>query len=327
MGEPLILEILDHRGAVRHRVRLPRHRLTIGRGYDNDVIIDDPYVDPRHLELLPDPAGGLAFADLGSANGTWEVGQAAPTRGGSTRPGLELQIGRTLLRFVAANQPVPPALPARGAGATRGALRWVVRTGPAFAIVGAAVLAQIGLTYLSSTSTLTASQLVSPSLALLLAAGLWAGGWALANRLVTHRFRFLAHLAWTATIGIGSIGLEAAGGWLGFFLPGAGWLDIAALGGRLVLAAALVAGHLWITTEWTRGRRWRIAALAIAAGYLAALGLGGLEGGASDDTSAHARTLKPISARLVPAAGIEEFFREARELESAVDRLADDHAR
>lgn len=43
---------------------------TIGRGADNDIIIDEPSISRRHAELIAEPGGPYRLRDLGSSNGT-----------------------------------------------------------------------------------------------------------------------------------------------------------------------------------------------------------------------------------------------------------------
>ncbi len=67
---------------------------TIGRGADNDIIIDEPSISRRHAELIAEPGGRYRLKDLGSSNGThiqhdggWEtLGDAA----------LEVETGTTI---------------------------------------------------------------------------------------------------------------------------------------------------------------------------------------------------------------------------------------
>lgn len=67
---------------------------TIGRGADNDIIIDEPSISRRHAELISEPGGQYRLKDLGSSNGThvqkdggWEtLGDA----------GLEIETGTSI---------------------------------------------------------------------------------------------------------------------------------------------------------------------------------------------------------------------------------------
>ena len=46
------VEILSRHREVVARVRIVGEEAIIGRGYDNDVIVDDPYVAARHLRVF-----------------------------------------------------------------------------------------------------------------------------------------------------------------------------------------------------------------------------------------------------------------------------------
>lgn len=54
---------------------LPVRTVRIGRGTDNDLVIDDLVVSRRHAELRVQPDGVYAIVDLGSHNGTFLNGQ------------------------------------------------------------------------------------------------------------------------------------------------------------------------------------------------------------------------------------------------------------
>ena len=105
--EPVMwLEILS-----RHHDVVQRHRCTgpvirIGRGYDNDLVLDDPYVAPRHLRLSQTEAGTWLAEDLGSANGL----RAEHGRARFDRLALDedkiFRIGTTLLRLRSEHCPV-----------------------------------------------------------------------------------------------------------------------------------------------------------------------------------------------------------------------------
>ncbi|MEU1308124.1 ATP-binding cassette domain-containing protein [Streptomyces cinnamoneus] len=64
---------------------LPTRTVRIGRGTDNDLVIDDLIVSRHHAELRTLPDGGHEIVDVGSHNGTYLNGRAvrrAPVGGG-----------------------------------------------------------------------------------------------------------------------------------------------------------------------------------------------------------------------------------------------------
>ncbi|MFM7296349.1 MAG: FHA domain-containing protein, partial [Planctomycetota bacterium] len=75
--------------------------VTIGRGASNSVPLEDDAASVRHAEVVLE-GETLCVRDLGSSNGTRVVGGVKLTRGASQplRVGLELQIGRTVVRVL-----------------------------------------------------------------------------------------------------------------------------------------------------------------------------------------------------------------------------------
>ena len=74
------IEILDASGVVVSRQRVQSGVAAIGRGYENDVVIDDAYVAPAHLRIAyeidaaaadaeSEQTSALWIEDLGSQNG------------------------------------------------------------------------------------------------------------------------------------------------------------------------------------------------------------------------------------------------------------------
>ena len=71
--------------------------LTIGRGLNNSVVLQDDYASTNHGVITLTNSGWL-FTDLGSTNGSWldRKRLEAPVK---LKPGLTIRIGRTSLRF------------------------------------------------------------------------------------------------------------------------------------------------------------------------------------------------------------------------------------
>ncbi|WP_159806729.1 FhaA domain-containing protein [Cellulomonas citrea] len=76
----------------------------IGRGSDADIIVDDPGVSRRHLEIRVTPQGVVA-TDLGSTNGVFVEGHQVPAA--TLLDGNTLTIGRTRILFWTGGEPDP----------------------------------------------------------------------------------------------------------------------------------------------------------------------------------------------------------------------------
>ena len=68
----------------------------IGRGSEADIIVDDPGISRRHLEIRVHPDGVVA-TDLGSTNGTYVEGHQVPAA--TLVDGNTITIGRTRILF------------------------------------------------------------------------------------------------------------------------------------------------------------------------------------------------------------------------------------
>ncbi|WP_019135644.1 FhaA domain-containing protein [Cellulomonas massiliensis] len=78
----------------------------IGRGSEADIIVDDPGVSRRHLEIRVTPDGVIA-SDLGSTNGLYVEGHQVPAA--TLLDGNTLTIGRTRILFWTGPEPDPDA--------------------------------------------------------------------------------------------------------------------------------------------------------------------------------------------------------------------------
>ncbi len=181
------VEILSRHREVAGRFRIDAAEISIGRGYDNHVVLDDPYVAARHVRIFRDGEGRLVAEDLGSVNGMYL------DRSKSRKPQLVLdgtkpiRIGQTLFRVRDGDHAVEPE---RLAGSERGALPVIA------AIVLGAVLLAINaiLVWFAQTSEPHLTDYVVPTLTMVGMVLAWVGVWALLSRLFAGRAHFLRHL-------------------------------------------------------------------------------------------------------------------------------------
>jgi len=83
-----------------------RYQLTgavtvLGRGSEADIVVDDPGVSRRHVEIRLD-GGAAQLRDLGSTNGTFVDGDRASTA--RLVDGSMITIGRTRIRFASRSE-------------------------------------------------------------------------------------------------------------------------------------------------------------------------------------------------------------------------------
>jgi hypothetical protein len=315
----VIVEVLDRRG-VRQRLRLRAFPATIGRGLDNDVILDDRYADPRHALIEWDGGGTLLLVDQGSVNGTFDATSGQRVARAAVRSGSEFRLGRTTLRFMDESHPAEPAV----VDAPQTA-RFRLSESPVVALAIAAVTGVLVAIneYLGKTSRVTPAGMLGESLMMLLVVVVWAGAWALVGRVTQHRFRFLEHFA-IACLALSGF-ICSAGGfeYMSFFFPGGfGW-DVLAGAAALAIAVATLTAHLarvsamsyWPRLLWSLGVIGGLAGIVALSGHRDQVDYAGR----FEETP-----LKAIAARWIPSVKPADFLKQVDGLKDQVDRLAEE---
>jgi pSer/pThr/pTyr-binding forkhead associated (FHA) protein len=336
----MILEVV-HPNGTRTWHRLGDLPLTVGRGLSNDLILDDPYVDARHARISLDESGAALIEDLGSVNGL--ILNDARLRGSvPVKPGAEIRVGRTKLRFRNPEEPVAPALvdetaiprrpPARVAALTPTRLRrarafattsrWAATTWGRLLAGGAAVSAVAIYSWMGSAERSSKSEAFFAALAFAFMIAIWAGIWAVASRVSVQRFHFVGHVAVASVVSLGGLIWTMSAEWVSFFFPDASVADVLSGAIGLMLLVALVAGHLSLASAMSRKRRWR-AGFMVAGAALVIAGLATLiEDDSFTDVPTFSGVVKPVASQWVPTSTVEEFGGVMAKLKEEVDEMA-----
>ena len=189
------VEVLSRHRDIAARFRIAAPEARIGRGYDNDVIIDDPYVAAQHLRVFRDETGQLVAEDLGSTNGTFLDGDRNRLARIVVDGKHPIRIGQTHLRIREIHHEVERERVA--------APEW--RTLPIAAAValGASLLGLSALqVWLAQTVELRASSYLTPLLSIVATVLVWAGVWALLSRIFSGSSHLLRNLLITLAGGL-----------------------------------------------------------------------------------------------------------------------------
>lgn len=309
MEQVIWVEILS-----RHHDVIERHRCTgpevrIGRGYDNDIVLDDPYVAPRHLRVFHGANGLLVAEDAGSASGLYtERGIAG--RGSIVLDGNSiLRIGRTWLRVRESQYEVAPeviSMPPTRVWPSAGVL------------VGALLAIEAISLWLGETAEFKVSRYAIPLLTILLVVSSWAAVWAILCRIFAGRLRFARHL------------MIALGGLLGFSL----YNELAQYG-AFAFSSRLISAYsdvgMWFILAlvcFYHLRTISLARLKLKGGVVAVLAavavamqmLSQSERRLDYDPQGFVRRLEPPAIRLLPPQNEDAFFADAKRLERRLDR-------
>lgn len=182
---PYFLETLARNGDVLQRQQVATTPIRLGRGYDNDFIVDDAHCAARHAVIETGADGALVLRDLGSRNGVIHRGKrvASVALTGDT----VVRLGHTSLRVRPANFPVPPEQLDRTRHSWEGGVPGLL----GIALIGAVALLSL---WLNDTAPFQLIRYLQ-ALAYGVGAGLvWCGAWAFANRLFGRHARLGRHL-------------------------------------------------------------------------------------------------------------------------------------
>ena len=185
----IIIEEVNRLGHVTGRHSFDQFPVTIGRGYQNDLIIDDPYVSVEHV-CINETDNGWLIEDKQSENGIKYRLHSTQSHVNHLNSGDEMTLGRTRLRLLSPWHPVAKThlLP------TKTSLSKILAH-PAVATC-TVLLALILLLVENQLSTAVKTgfeKLLASAFPTFIFALVWAGIWAFVGRVITHRASFLPH--------------------------------------------------------------------------------------------------------------------------------------
>jgi hypothetical protein len=239
---PLILEILDRFGKVRERHRIERFPVRIGRGYDNDIIVDDPYMSASHVELLQDGSGQILITDLKSDNGLFSLHPLQRHELLMAEDNQRIRIGHTDIRLRSNTFPVRETFIDRVRPSRVHLLYTNLIMLPVFWLLSAAIFT--GYFYEQSYRDITVNAMLGQILPLFAFIIVWSTVWSIVSKLVTHKFYFSYHAILTSVIVASFYVLEPLFEYIEFIYPINGLADKLGLVADLVLPMILIYGNL-----------------------------------------------------------------------------------
>ena len=109
-AKEIIVEVLGTTNNVLERQKYHQNTIAIGRGYGNDVIINDEHADADHAVLEMDADGDWYLVDRGSVNGIRRVKSRKRIDRAAVKSGDVFVLGRNKLRIFFGDHPVPAAV-------------------------------------------------------------------------------------------------------------------------------------------------------------------------------------------------------------------------
>jgi len=189
----IIIEEISRNHKLLHRHKLSQSQIHIGRDYHNDIILADPHICPSHLSItLID--GQWRITDNQTINGSFienikEKRHSADEH--IIRDGDVITLGKSQLRILFTDHPVEPTVAFSPFESSINLMRHplaLLLSVTLFTLIAA------GVFYLNTPKEVNFSQLLVPTIGMVLGFALWPAGVALVSHLSKHDARVIAQL-------------------------------------------------------------------------------------------------------------------------------------
>ena len=187
----IIIELISRSNRVLERHRYAGVNVSIGRAYDNDLIISDPHISEHHAVLRDMGGGGWQIEDLNSKNGIFTSRHRRIRSHATIVSGDEIALGRTHLRIYDRRHQVPDALSMNPVEKVMAPLS---RTGNALLFIAFVLLIFALDSYLDQYVDYEFRHVFMDTVGLTLVGIGWALAWGLIGRIMRHDTRFLVQL-------------------------------------------------------------------------------------------------------------------------------------
>lgn len=322
----VIFEIVNRAGRTLERHKASGARLSIGRAFDNELILADETVSPHHAALETDERGEPVLIDLDSLNGIRSQRHDRIDGAASLRSGDIYSFGRARVRIYAAAHPV-------AATVRVGGMDWLInRLGSAAALsVILGLVASVAITeQWLNTYTQTRWQEMGIGLIGVMAAGLLiATFWAIVGRIAKHEGRFQTQLALVMLYLLLEGAIVTGYEWLLFNTLSVGVSTTVGLLASFLLLSGVLWVCLHIATNQPSAQRWKFA--VSIAGILLCLSMYPklLKQTGFSGSPDYINEVKPPAARIAGGDPVERFLEHAAALfaETAHDDDASQNAR
>ncbi|HSV44039.1 MAG TPA: FHA domain-containing protein [Candidatus Bathyarchaeia archaeon] len=248
----IVLEISSSSHTRKELRRFDANEIHIGRGYHNDVIIQDPFVSSSHAVLRRDEQGWL-LEDQNSRNGTFifpmrlaKRVKTAVTTACSIVSGESFQIGTTTVRMFLPEHSIAPTKRFEQHGRFLSSIN--NRINAAYAIFGFFILYYVQFLYWFPRFEIETGQVFFIEMLIFLFLVIWSSIWAFIGRLIRHKSKFRLHLTLTCFFMIGMVPIINAGSMIGFIFADALFDGFVVLIGGGVAFTLLLMGYEQVST-------------------------------------------------------------------------------
>lgn len=301
----LIIEIRRH-GDDEDALHLAftKFPVTIGRGLDNDVILNDPYISPHHLQIAYDGESCIVN-DYNSTNGFTLNSRPYPGRSALVNSGDTLRIGQTDIRVYKPGHLVAPAMPLPKDSPI---FTWVahpLNVWACFLLALAVTVCWAWLEIWADEEGLALAGAAAGTIAVII---LWSAIWSVGGRLTHHKAHFKSHAALICLYMIAGTIAWYIETYIDFLTNENGFSQVATYSINFILLGFLLYGSFTLATRMPRKRRL-ISAGFFSFGVMAGIYIFTLVSAKTfNQQPIYPATLEPYLSQLAPVQTVDGFM-------------------
>jgi len=313
----IVLELLSRKNIPIKHYKFEQDYVCVGRDFNNDLRLDDPYVCPSHMLVALDPESGqLMINDCQSTNGI-KVNNHYVKQAKLNAHDV-IKIGRTRLRVIDTTIPQPTALPLSELEEN---LNWLNQVMFAMGLFCLCLSYLLFSSYLDSAKGFSLVKALPADLTKLAVFSLWPLTFAILAKVVKKESHIVSQFSLTWLVLLLANGLIYLQSIAIFnFHPGDwfAWLELS-------IFALLVSGFIWLSlfiAFHQTNRRRNIVAFSMTFIILAPIYLlGFLNNDKFNPRPSYHPILLPTAYNLTSASSTDEFITQANDLFLEVDKL------
>lgn len=260
----LIIEIQTKDGVRIERISLGEHKVSIGRAWNSDVVVQDRFVDADHLGLDLNSEQQVLVTDFETINGSRLAGKVLSDVATPYRFGEILQIGDTRLRVFDAESSVDP---------TSLRSRWFLMAesfssmGAIFSLTAVALILDAIRSYTRSITPIEFGDLVVSGFGVLISILIWSLVLGFISKLLRGESNVKPHWILACIAMIGYYLIDTALLVVRFNLQNIDIGELLTLAAYGVLTTCLLVGVFSYTSYMQTGRKWLCAMLVVISFY------------------------------------------------------------
>jgi len=314
--EALIIQLGGKHHKLAEVFRSSDETIAVGRAYNNQLVLADPYIAPQQAQFYYKDSG-WRLRILDQANRVLHNGKVIEQEELAVQAGDSLTLGRTELRIYSEDYPVEE---------TRQLLvsRWLHSNSVGFLapLLALVIMLLTGMCsyYLEDSAEFEWKYYSYFAMAMAGFAMLWAGGWALASRLLRHQHHYGQHLLVTACALTISEVSNIVPSYFGFMFSSAAVAYYLLLLVSFVLFAFMLRYHLFFATNIKRPLRVGFIISGVLTFSIS--GLYGLMNEASVNDKIYSDDLQPGFMYPVGSTSVDGFMSDWGEAMQELDEMA-----